>query len=59
MFVDMAMLVHAQGEIIDNIEANCNSTKDYVIKAEKKLISAKTEHIAYKKVIRFNVEILI
>ena len=50
MFVDMAMLVHAQGEIIDNIEANVNATKSYVSKAETKLISARNNYLAYRKV---------
>jgi t-SNARE complex subunit (syntaxin) len=49
MFVDMAMLVHAQGEIINSIEENCNQTKGFVTKAEKKLAEARTSHQAYKK----------
>jgi len=49
MFVDMALLVHAQGELIDSIEANVNATKGYVTKAESKLVDARASHIAYKK----------
>jgi len=49
MFVDMAMLVHAQGDIIDSIEANCNETKKYVSKAETKLAAAMQDHKKYRK----------
>ena len=35
MFMDMAMLVESQGEMIDNIEKNMTSTKDFVESAKK------------------------
>lgn len=44
MFVDMAMLVHAQGEMIDNIELNITDAKNYVAKGVKKLESAQKDH---------------
>lgn len=44
MFVDMAMLVQAQGEIIDNIEVNIKEAKDYVHKGVGQLKSAQVSH---------------
>ncbi|XP_023663101.1 syntaxin-1A-like isoform X4 [Paramormyrops kingsleyae] len=35
MFVDMAMLVESQGELVDNIEKNVLSTEEYVEKAKE------------------------
>jgi len=49
MFIDMQMLVQAQGEMLDNIELNVQDAKDYVVKANKQLASAKKSHIKYKK----------
>jgi syntaxin 1B/2/3 len=43
------MLVQAQGEQIDSIEANVAGAKDYVEKAEKKLQKAKEHHQCSKK----------
>lgn len=57
MFVDMALLVHQQGEMIDNIEININDAKNYVEKGEKQLDNAKKNSIAARKVckpIRFS-----
>lgn len=50
MFVDMAMLVHAQGELLDSIELNVCESKDYMNKAVKSLDVAKNEHQAGQKV---------
>lgn len=50
MFVDMAMLVHAQGEIIDNIEVNIKEAKDYVHKGVGQLKSAQVSHEKSRKV---------
>jgi syntaxin 1B/2/3 len=49
MFVDMQMLVHVQGEMLDNIELNIQETKDYMKKAVVKLDKAKKSHQIYKK----------
>lgn len=49
MFVDMAMLVHQQGEMLDNIELNINDAKNYVEKGEKQLQKAKSSHQAARK----------
>ena len=51
MFVDLAMLVHQQGEMLDNIELNLNDAKNYVEKGEKQLQKAKASHQAARKVI--------
>ena len=40
LFQELAQLVQAQGEIIDNIEANLVETENYVEKAEKNLENA-------------------
>ena len=50
MFVDMALLVHQQGEMIDNIEININDAHNYVEKGEKQLHKAKENSIAARKV---------
>mmetsp|Transcript_71945 Transcript_71945/g.83600 ORF Transcript_71945/g.83600 Transcript_71945/m.83600 type:complete len:289 (-) Transcript_71945:204-1070(-) len=49
MFVDMAMLVHHQGEMIDNIEINMKTANNYVEKANVQLNKAKKSHIAARK----------
>jgi len=41
MFMDMAMLVEAQGEMINNIDYNVVNTADYVEKAATELVEAK------------------
>ena len=51
MFVDMALLVHQQGEMLDNIELNVNDAKNYVEKGEKQLQKAKENHQAARKVL--------
>jgi syntaxin 1B/2/3 len=43
LFVDMAILVEAQGELIDHIEANLESARDYTRKGVKELHKA-NEH---------------
>ncbi|XP_023939708.2 syntaxin-1A isoform X4 [Bicyclus anynana] len=40
MFMDMAMLVESQGELIDRIEHQVTSAKDYVETGESELVSA-------------------
>lgn len=45
----MAMLVHQQGEMLDNIELNINDAKNYVEKGEKQLQKAKSSHQAARK----------
>ncbi|XP_023184360.1 syntaxin-3-like isoform X2 [Xiphophorus maculatus] len=37
MFVDIAMLVESQGEIIDNIEQNVSQSVDHIIKAKEEI----------------------
>ncbi|CAD8134618.1 unnamed protein product [Paramecium pentaurelia] len=49
LFVDLAILVHAQGQGTDNIELNLDSAKTYVGKSEKNFIMAKNDHKAAKK----------
>ncbi|CAD8076353.1 unnamed protein product [Paramecium primaurelia] len=49
LFVDMAVLVKNQGELIDNIEQNMVKAKDYVKKGEAQLIKAKKDHQAARK----------
>lgn len=50
LFVDLALLVQQQGEMLDNIELNVNDAKNYVGKAEVNLKKAKEYHMAAKKV---------
>mgnify|MGYP001558928893 CR=1 FL=1 len=47
----MAFLVHAQGEIIDNIEININSTAKDVKAAEGRLTKGKEYSESAKKVL--------
>jgi len=49
MFIDMQMLVQAQGEMLDNIELNVEGANNYVKKANTELAKAKRSHIIYKK----------
>eukprot|EP00241_Pyramimonas_parkeae_P019325 CAMPEP_0114294110 /NCGR_PEP_ID=MMETSP0059-20121206/9950_1 /TAXON_ID=36894 /ORGANISM="Pyramimonas parkeae, Strain CCMP726" /LENGTH=335 /DNA_ID=CAMNT_0001415863 /DNA_START=69 /DNA_END=1076 /DNA_ORIENTATION=- len=41
VFLDMAVLVEAQGEMLDNIEANVSKAVDYVAAGNTSLVSAK------------------
>ena len=50
MFVDMAMLVHANGELIDSIELNVCEARDYVEKAVDRLDDGKKAHQQAQKV---------
>lgn len=50
MFVDMSMLVHAQGDIIDSIELNINEARNYVGKGVTKLGGAKEYHQKARRV---------
>ena len=50
MFVDMSMLVHANGALIDSIESNVNDARDYVKKAVVKLDDGQQSHKSAKKV---------
>ena len=49
LFEELAILVEAQGEQIDNIAENVMTTKDYVEKGEQKLKTAKEHHKWSKK----------
>jgi len=49
MFMDMAILVTAQGEMLNNIELNVKESKDYMLKSVKRLDDAKQDHIAARK----------
>ena len=44
MFQELATLIQAQGEMLDNIEANLNDANDYLEKAEVHLQKAKSWH---------------
>lgn len=50
MWTDLAMLVHQQGEQIDDIAMNVEDTKNYVEKGEKELHTAKDYHKKARKV---------
>jgi t-SNARE complex subunit (syntaxin) len=50
LFADLAILVAAQGEMINNIESNIHSAKEYVFHAEKDLIKAKDNLASARKV---------
>ena len=50
MFVDLALLVNQQGEMLDNIEISLNDSKNYVETGEQELIKAKELHKAARKV---------
>jgi len=49
MFVDLQMMVQAQGEMLDNIELNIQDAKDYMKKANVQLGKAKKSHQVYRK----------
>ena len=49
MFMDMSLLIQAQGITIDSIELNLTEAQDYVKSAEKRLNTAKKEHEKAKK----------
>ncbi|CAD8183957.1 unnamed protein product [Paramecium octaurelia] len=49
LFLDLAVLVKNQGELIDNIEQNMVKARDYVKKGEAQLIKAKKDHQAARK----------
>jgi len=44
MFVDMAMLVHANGELVNSIEINVSQARDYVDNAVKRLDDGQQAH---------------
>lgn len=44
LFLDLATLISAQGEMLDSIEANIQDANNYVEKAEENLKSAKKWH---------------
>lgn len=50
MFVDLATLVDAQGELLDQIEFSVQSAKDYTERAEKELIITRKNQKAAQKV---------
>jgi syntaxin 1B/2/3 len=49
LFMDMQMLVQAQGEMLDNIELNIQEAHDYTKKANVQLAKAKKSHMIAKK----------
>eukprot|EP01016_Furgasonia_blochmanni_P040815 TRINITY_DN5232_c0_g2_i4.p1 TRINITY_DN5232_c0_g2~~TRINITY_DN5232_c0_g2_i4.p1 ORF type:complete len:294 (-),score=54.41 TRINITY_DN5232_c0_g2_i4:166-1047(-) len=49
MFQDLALLVHHQGEMLDNIELDINGAKSYIEKGNKYLEQAKEHHQASRK----------
>lgn len=49
LFLDLETLIQAQGEMLDSILTNMNEAKDYIIKANIKLESAKTYHKKSRK----------
>eukprot|EP01057_Protomagalhaensia_wolfi_P001968 Protomagalhaensia_wolfi_Nauph_80__1967@NODE_2241_length_1157_cov_38_588551_g1748_i0_p1_GENE_NODE_2241_length_1157_cov_38_588551_g1748_i0NODE_2241_length_1157_cov_38_588551_g1748_i0_p1_ORF_typecomplete_len325_score41_74Syntaxin/PF00804_25/1_6e47SNARE/PF05739_19/2_8e02SNARE/PF05739_19/6_2e14Syntaxin_2/PF14523_6/3_6e06Syntaxin_2/PF14523_6/46Cas_Csy1/PF09611_10/0_0014Cas_Csy1/PF09611_10/1_1e03Helo_like_N/PF17111_5/50Helo_like_N/PF17111_5/0_012Orf78/PF06024_12/0_0066Synaptobrevin/PF00957_21/1_9e03Syn len=49
MFVDLATLVEAQGELLDQIEYAVGNAKDYTEKAEKDLVQARRNQQKSKK----------
>jgi len=50
MFIDIALLVQAQGEMLDNIEINVQTAENYVKKANVQLKKAKKSHQRSRKV---------
>lgn len=59
MFVDLALLVSLQGEIIDNIESNVKSAKEAVFQAEDDLMLSKKNLSGARKVFHFFIYIII
>lgn len=49
LFADIALLVKNQTEELDNIETNLKNAKNYLEKAERKLIIAKEQHQKNRK----------
>lgn len=49
MFVDLATLVDAQGDLLDQIEFSVNNAKDYTERAEKELINTRKNQRRAKK----------
>jgi t-SNARE complex subunit (syntaxin) len=49
LFIELAALVQLQGEMIDNIEINIRTAKDYVLVAEKDIIKSKENMQAARK----------
>jgi len=54
IFIDLALLVSLQGEIIDNIESNVKSAKEAVFQAEDDLILSKKNLSGARKVFHYN-----
>lgn len=52
MFIDLALLVSLQGEMIDNIEANVKTAKESVVFAEEHLVISKNNLSSARKVIK-------
>lgn len=50
MFLDMSLLVHANAELLNSIDANVSATRSYVKKAVKQLDDGKEAHRKAKKV---------
>ena len=49
LFLDLALLVQQQGEMVDNIELNIKQAKDYTLKAEVLLVDTKKNLQAARK----------
>jgi syntaxin 12/13 len=45
MFKDLAVMVHDQGEIIDNIENNIDNVQVTVVEANKEIVTAKNYQV--------------
>ena len=54
MFIDLALLVSLQGEMIDNIEANVKTAKESVVFAEEHLVISKNNLSSARKVMKNN-----
>ncbi len=50
MFLDMAMLVQYQGEMLNNIESNVKASKNYIFDANSDLKKAKKAHLSARQV---------
>ncbi|UYV63527.1 hypothetical protein LAZ67_2004517 [Cordylochernes scorpioides] len=51
MFVDLALLVENQGELINNIARNVSTTVDYTVKGKEDIVKARTLQSKYLKTV--------
>lgn len=54
LFLEMAMLVESQGEVVDRIENHVTGTQDYVVKAQEQLKQAEVLQTKARKVLLCN-----